>query len=108
MSKEKREKCISELVLARNLVKERISDYRKQQEQYRKVIKFHEERLTFLAQRHLEKDTFIESFLRRMRQNIYENKIILNALQKQSLEIRKKIVKLNKEQVIKNNKENGK
>lgn len=97
----KKEKEISELVLARNLVKERISDYKKQQEQYRKAIKSHEEHF-------LEKDTTLDSILRRMKQKVFENKVILNALQKQSLEIRKKIVKLNKEQVIKNNKKNGK
>ena len=46
---------------------------------------------------------FAQIRIRYLEQIIFENKILLNALQKQSIAIKKKIKKLNKEQNIRNN-----
>ena len=97
----KKENKISELVLQHNLLKERFVLYQRLQEQNRRDFKNFESL----------KKYGMHNYVRFLSQNIFEKKILLNALQKQCLEVKKKIRELNKEQVIKNkqnNKENGK
>lgn len=98
MSKTKKEKEISELVLARKLVQGRIDNRRKLQEQCRRELKLYEN--------YNEEDDYLIGYVKKLGQDIFENKVILNALQEQSLNIRKKIRRLNKEQVIRNKQNN--
>ena len=96
----KKENKISELVLQHNLLKERFVLYQRLQEQSRCEFKKFEK----------YKKYGMDNYLRFLSQSIFEKKILLNTLQKQCLEVKKKIRELNKEQVIKNkqnNKENG-
>jgi hypothetical protein len=99
MSKNKKEKKISELVLMLKLVRERITDYARLQEQSRRELKRYAEIQ--------EKDVWLERYLRFLTEGIFERKVILNALEKHSIEIKKEIRRLNKEQNLNNNK-NGK
>lgn len=97
----KKEKKISELVLTHNLLKERFVLYQRLQEQTRRDFKNFEK----------YKEYGMDNYLRFLSQSIFEKKILLNALQKRCLDVKKEIKKLNKEQGIKNkqnNKEYGK
>lgn len=97
----KKENKISELVLTHNLLKERFVLYQRLQEQSRRDYKEFEK----------FKEHGLNNYLRYLSQSIFEKKILLNALQKQCLDVKKKIKELNKKQVIRNkqsNKENGK
>lgn len=88
-------------MLQHNLLKERFVSYQRLQEQTRRDFKNFEK----------YKEYGMDNYLRFLSQSIFEKKILLNALQKQCLQVKKKIRELNKEQVIKNkqnNKENGK
>ena len=90
-------KTISDLILRHNRVKQDITDLQQMQQEYREQIKFYEslEKLTTLEQNYF---IFIKDV-------VFENRMLLNALQKQCIKIRKKIKRINKEQ---NNKQNGK
>ena len=99
MSKNKKEKKISELVLMLKLVRERITDYARLQEQSRRELKHYAEIQ--------EKDVWLERYLRFLKEDVFEKKVLLNALEKHSIEIKKEIRRLNKEQNSNNNK-NGK
>ena len=90
----KKENKISELVLTHNLLKERFVLYQRIQEQSRRDYK------EFVKL----KKYGLNNYLRYLSQSIFEKKILLNALQKQCLDVKKEIKKLNKERVIKNNK----
>lgn len=94
-----KEKVISELVLKHGLLKQRFNERQGIQEKTRKDLK------TFgnLDKRDPE-NKFVQTYIRYLEQIIFENKVLLNALQKQCLDIKKKIRKLNKEQNIRNNK----
>jgi hypothetical protein len=94
-----KEKQISELILKQKLLKQRF--YKRQciQERTRKDLKTYED-----ANKRHPGHKYVENYLRYLEQIIFENKVLLNALQKQCLDIKKKIRKLNKEQNIKNNK----
>ena len=97
MTKVKKQKKISELVLILKLVRERITEYTRLQEQSRRELKHYAEIQ--------EKDVWLEHYLRFLREGIFERKIILNALEKHSIKIKKEIKRLNKEQNFKNNKQ---
>lgn len=90
-------KTISDLVLRHNRLKQQITDLQQMQQENREQIKFYEslEKLTTSGKNYL---IFIKDV-------VFENRMLLNALQKQCVKIRKKIKRLNKEQ---NNKQNGK
>ena len=94
-----KEKVISELILKHKLLKERFIEIQSIQERTRKDVKTYED----ANRRHPEQKS-VENYLRYLEQIIFENKVLLNALQKQCLDIKKKIKKLNKEQNIRNNK----
>lgn len=93
-----KEKEISELRLKHKLLKERFNERQRIQENTRKDVKTYEN----LHKRY--GNNYVENYLRYLEQIIFENKILLNALQKQCIAIKKKIKKLNKEQNIRNNK----
>lgn len=93
-----KEKQISELRLKHKLLKERFNERQRIQEDTRKDVKTYEN----LNKKYGNK--YVENYLRYLEQIIFENKILLNALQKQCIAIKKKIKKLNKEQNIRNNK----
>lgn len=95
-----KEKVISELILKHKLLKERFIERQGIQEESRKALKTYEN-----LNKRYGKNKFVENRLRYFEQIIFENKILLNALQKQCLDIKKKIKKLNKEQNFRNNKE---
>ena len=99
MTKVKKQKKISDLVLMLKLVRERITEYARLQEQSRYDLKVYSKKQ--------EKDVWLENYLRVLREGIFERKVILNALDKHSIEIKKEIRRLNKEQNLNNNK-NGK
>lgn len=94
-----KEKQISELILKHKLLKERFNEIQGIQEHTRKDVKTYE---NFFKQYPLNQ--YSKYYLRYLEQIIFENKILLNALQKQCIAIKKKIKKLNKEQNIRNNK----
>ncbi len=93
-----KEKIISELVLKHKLIKERFNERQGIQEKSRKDLKTYEN-----LNKRYTKNKFVQTYIRYLEQIIFENKILLNALQKQCLDIKKKIKKLNKEQNIRNN-----
>ena len=97
-----KEKVISELILKHKLLKERFIEIQSIQEQRRKELKTYEN-LNILNMLCME-NKFVQNNIRYLEQIIFENKVLLNALQKQCLDIKKKIKKLNKEQNIRNNK----
>ena len=81
------------------LVRERITDYARLQEQSRYDLKVYSKKQ--------EKDVWLENYLRFFKEDVFEKKVLLNALEKHSIEIKKEIRRLNKEQNLINNK-NGK
>lgn len=93
-----KEKQISELILKRKLLKERFFEIQRIQEHTRKDVKTYES----IHKRYGNK--YVEKYLRYLEQIIFENRVLLNALQKQCLDIKKKIKKLDKEQNFRNNK----
>ena len=97
-----KEKVISELILKHKLLKKRFIEIQSIQEQRRKELKTYEN-LNILNMLCME-NKIVQNNIRYLEQIIFENKILLNALQKQCLDIKKKIKKLNKEQNIRNNK----
>ena len=94
-----KEKQISELILKHKLVKERFNERQGIQEKSRKDLKTYEN-----LNKRYTKNKFVQTYIRYLEQIIFENKVLLNALQKQCLDIKKNIKKLNKEQNIRNNK----
>lgn len=88
-----KEKQISELILKYNLLKQRFYERQCIQERTRKDVKRYED-----TNRRHTGHKYVERYLRYLEQIILENKILLNALQKQCLDIKKNIKKLNKEQ----------
>lgn len=94
-----KEKQISELMLKHKLLKERFNERQSIQEKSRNDLKMYEN----LDKRYPE-HKYVENYIRYLEQIVFENKVLLNALQKQCIEIKKKIKKLNKEQNIRNNK----
>lgn len=94
-----KEKQISELILKHKLLKKRFFKIQCFQEQHRKELKTYED----TNRRHPE-HKYVENYLRYLEQVVFENKVLLNALQKQCIAIKKKIKKLNKEQNFRNNK----
>ena len=94
-----KEKQISELILKHKLLKKRFIEIQSIQEHARKDVKTYEN-----INRRYTEHKYVEKYLRYLEQIIFENKILLNALQKQCIVIKKKIKKLNKEQNIRNNK----
>ena len=97
-----KEKVISELILKHKLLKERFIKIQSIQEQRRKELKTYEN-LNILNMLCME-NKIVQNNIRYLEQIIFENKVLLNALQKQCLDIKKKIKKLNKEQNFRNNK----
>lgn len=97
-----KEKVISELILKHKLLKERFIEIQSIQEQRRKKLKTYEN-LNILNMLCME-NKIVQNNIRYLEQVIFENKVLLNALQKQCLDIKKKIKKLNKEQNFRNNK----
>jgi hypothetical protein len=97
-----KEKVISELILKHKLLKKRFIERQGIQEKTRKELKTYEN-LNILNMLCME-NKIVQNNIRYLEQIIFENKILLNALQKQCLDIKKKIKKLNKEQNIRNNK----
>ena len=89
-----KEKQISELILKHKLLKERFNERQSIQEESRNDLKRYE---------NLDKQ-YVENYIRYLEQIVFENKVLLNALQKQCIAIKKKIKKFNKEQNIRNNK----
>ena len=94
-----KEKQISELILKYNLLKERFNERQGVQEITRKNLKTY----VRLNKRYRE-NNYLQSHIRYLEQIIFENKVLLNTLQKQCIAIKKKIKKLNREQNIKNSK----
>lgn len=94
-----KEKYISELILKHKLLKERFNERQGIQEKTRNDLKDY----VNLNKRYPE-HKYVKNYLRYLEQIMFENKVLLNALQKQCLDIKKKIKKLNKEQNIRNNK----
>lgn len=94
-----KEKQISELILKHKLLKQRFNERQGIQEKSRKDLKTYEN-----LNKRYTKNKFVQSYIRYLEQIIFENKVLLDALQKQCLDIKKKIKKLNKEQNIRNNK----
>ena len=94
-----KEKQISELILKYKLLKKRFFKLQCFQEQNRKELKIYED-----ANRRHPEEKYVENYLRYIGQVVFENKVLLNALQKQCIAIKKKIKKLNKEQNFRNNK----
>lgn len=78
------------------LVRERITEYARLQEQSRCDLK----RELYTKQE--KKCVWLENYLRFLREGIFERKVILNALEKHSLKIKKEIRRLNKEQNLNN------
>ena len=95
-----KEKQISELILKHKLLKERFIEIQCFQEKSRQDLKTYEN-----LNKRYTKNKYVENYIRYLEQIVFENKVLLNALQKQCLDIKKKIKKLNKEQVIRNNKQ---
>ena len=93
MTKVKKQKKISDLVIMLKLVRERITEYARLQEQSRRDLKIYTKQ---------EKCVWLENYLRFLREGIFERKVILNALEKHSLKIKKEIRRLNKEQNLNN------
>lgn len=83
-------KTISDLVLRHKRLKQQITDLRQMQQENREIIKLYEslENLTTSGKNYL---IFIKDV-------VFENRILLNALQNQCIKIRKKIKRINKEQ----------
>lgn len=96
----KKEKTISQLVLQQKWLRERFAQYQNLQELNRKQLKHYRDCN--------ENKPWIKNYIRLFEQEVFEQKVVLNALQKQCLGIKKKIKMLNKEQNKQNNKENGK
>lgn len=96
-----KEKLISELILKHKLLKERFNEIQGFQKKTRQDLKTYENLNKSYTK---NKNKFVETYISYLEQIIFENKIVLNALQKQCLDIKKKIKKLNKEQNIRNNK----
>jgi len=94
-----KEKQISESILKLKLLKERFNERQRIQEKSRESLKTYEN-----LDKRGPQNKFVQTYIRYLEQIIFENKVLLNALQKQCLDIKKKIKKLNKEQNIKNNK----
>ena len=95
-----KERVISELILKHKLLKERFIERQRIQEKSRNDLK----RYKNLDKQYPE-HKYVENYIRYLEQIVFENKVLLNALQKQCLDIKKKIKKLNKEQNIRNNKQ---
>ena len=98
-----KEKQISELILKHKVLKERFIEIQGIQEYTRKDVKRYEN-INRQYNRQYTRNKYLEKHLRYLEQIIFVNKVLLNALQKQCLDIKKKIKKLNKEQNIRNNK----
>ena len=96
------EKQISKLILKHKLLKVRFNERQSSQEQCRKELKTYEN-LNTLNMLSTE-NKIVQHNIRYLEQLIFENKVLLNALQKQCIDVKKKIKKLNKEQNIRNNK----
>jgi len=94
-----KEKYISESILKLKLLKQRFNERQGIQEKTRKDLKTFEN-----LDKRDPQNKFVQTYIRYLEQIIFENKVLLNALQKQCLDIKKKIRKLNKEQNIRNNK----
>ena len=92
-----KEKQISELILKHKLLKERFHERQGIQERTREDLKTYE-RLNKRC------NNCLQTYIRYLEQIVFENKVLLNALQKQCIAIKKKIKKLNKELNIRNNK----
>lgn len=94
-----KEKQISELILKHKLLKERFNERQSIQEKSRNDLKRYEN-----LDKQYPEHKYVENYIRYLEQIVFENKVLLNALQKQCIAIKKKIKKLNKEQNIRNNK----
>ena len=94
-----KEKQISELILKHKVLKERFIEIQGIQEYTRKDVKRYEN-----INRQYTRNRYLEKHLRYLEQIIFVNKVLLNALQKQCIDVKKKIKKLNREQNIRNNK----
>ena len=98
-----KEKLISELILKHKVLKERFIEIQGIQEYTRKDAKRYEN-INRQYNRQYTRNKYLEKHLRYLEQIIFVNKVLLNALQKQCIDVKKKIKKLNKEQNIRNNK----
>lgn len=98
-----KERQISELILKHKLLKKRFIEIQSIQEKSRNDLKRYEN-----LDKQYPEHKYVENYIRYLEQIVFENKVLLNALQKQCIAIKKKIKKLNKEQNIRNNKKLGK
>lgn len=94
MANVKKQKKISDLVLILKLVRERISEYARIQERNRREIKRYE--------KYYLKNVWVEQHLRFLNEDVFEKRVLLNALEKHSIKIKKEIKRLNKEQNLNN------
>jgi len=94
MANVKKQKEISDLVLILKLVRERISDYARIQEHNRREIKKYE--------KYYMKNVWVEQHLRFLNEDVFEKRVLLNALEKHSIKIKKEIKRLNKKQNLNN------
>ena len=94
-----KEKQISESILKLKLLKERFNERQRIQEKSRESLKTYER-----LNKRYTKNKFVQTHIRYLEQIVFENKVLLNALQKECIAIKKNIKKLNKEQNIRNNK----
>ena len=94
MANVKKQQKNSDLVLILKLVRERISEYARIQERNRREIKRYE--------KYYLKNVWIEQHLRFINEDIFEKRVLLNALEKHSIKIKKEIRRLNKEQNLNN------
>lgn len=95
-----KEKAISELILKLKLLKERINERQRIQEKSRNDLK----RYVNLDKQYPE-HKYVENYIRYLEQIVFENKVLLNALRKHCIAIKKNIKKLDKEQNFRNNKQ---
>lgn len=94
MKNVKNQKKISELSLMLKLVRERITDYTRLQRQNKCEIKKYE--------KYYIKNVCDERYLRFLNEDVFEKKVLLNALEKHSIKIKNEIRRLNKEQNLNN------
>lgn len=94
-----KEKQISELILKHKLLKKRFNERQGIQEKSREDLKTYER-----LNKRYTKNNYLQNYIRYLEQIVFENKVLLNALQKECIAIKKNIKKLNKEQNIRNNK----
>lgn len=94
-----KENAISESILKYKLLKERINERQGIQERSRNDLKRYEN-----LDKQYPEHKYVKNYIRYLEQIVFENKVLLNALRKQCIAIKKNIKKLNKEQNIRNNK----